>query len=74
MPDRGRILQIDSDVGKRAKIIPSSSKIAPPREIVVSTTVEGLSTSKLSIPLTTDMKESVLAVAKKLGNGLKLVR
>ena len=67
--DRDRILQIDSDAGKRTKIIPSSSKIAPPGEIVVSATVEGLTTSKLSIPLTTNMSESVLAVAKKLGNG-----
>ena len=63
--DRDRILQIDAEGNRRTHIVPSASDIAPPSEIVVAATVEGLGSAKVVIPLTIDVeRESVLAVAK----------
>ena len=63
---RKRLIQIDRDGGIRTHIVPPGDTSPGDDAIVVQASVDGLGTSTVSIPVSTDMEnDGVLATAKK---------
>ena len=63
--ERKRLLQVDSDPVRRTRIVPPGEPSAAADTIVVEASSPGLKSAQVSIALSADMKDSVLAVAEK---------